>query len=129
MSDTDTGQWALWQQTRRCPAPRRFLNWVSLTSRSTRWPLHVTLIVVGAVFGPSNFGALVPALATWLREDATSSLVTGLPDPVGESAFLLGLLPLRVGTFWLSTCPLIKGDPSWPDAIPNVAPLRLARLP
>src|SRR5208337_423887 len=89
----------------------------------------VTLIGVGAVPGPSDFGALVPALATWLREDATSSLVTGLPDPVGESAFLLGLLPLRVGTFWLSTCPLIKGDPSWPDAIPNVAPLRLASRP
>src|SRR5271157_467974 len=91
--------------------------------------LPVTLIVVGAVFGPPNVGALVPALATWLREDATSSLVTGLPDPVGESAFLLGLLLHRVGMYCLSTCPLIKGDPSWPDAMPNVAPLRLARLP
>src|SRR5208337_5315449 len=46
--------------------------------------LPVTLIVVGAVSGPPNVGALVPALSTWLREDATSSLVTGLPDPVGE---------------------------------------------
>src|SRR5271157_6462137 len=26
----------LWQRTRRCPAPRRPLNWVSFTSRSTR---------------------------------------------------------------------------------------------
>ena len=85
-------------------------------------PRPVALIVAGAGPGRPNVGALVPACTTWLREDATSSLVTGSPDPVGEAALFLGLLPLRVGTFRLSTCPLIKGDPSWPDAMPNVAP-------
>jgi hypothetical protein len=76
----------------------------------------VTLLVAGAGHGRPNIGASVPALTTWSREDATSSLVTGSPDPVGESALFLGLLPLRVGIFRLSTRPLIKGDPSWPDA-------------
>ena len=77
----------------------------------------MTLLVALADPSRPNFGALVPALETWSREDATSSLVTGSPDPVAESALFLGLLPLGVGTYRLSTYPLIKGDPSWPDAM------------
>ncbi len=120
-----------WSLTTYAPVPGSptalELGFIHVTLHTVALP--VTLIVVDAVLGPPNVGALVPALTTWLREDATSSLVTGSPDPVGESAFLLGLLPLRVGMYWLSTCPLIKGDPSWPDAMPNVAPLRLTSRP
>ena len=109
------------------PSTPRELALSQVTLRAI--PRPVTLIVAGAVPGRPNFGALVTALATWSREDTTSPLVTGSPDPVGESALFLGLLPLRVGTFRLSTCPLIKGDPSWPDAIPNLATLRRASRP
>src|SRR5208337_3911052 len=120
-----------WSCTTLAPVPGSptalELGFSHVTVRAISQP--VTFSVAGAVLGPPNFGALVPACTTWLREDATSSLVTGSPDPVGEAALFLGLLPLRVGTFRLSTCPLIKGDPSWPDAMPNVAPLWLARLP
>src|SRR5450759_599327 len=70
------------------------------------WP--VTLVVAVAGSGRFEYWCLSARLATWSREDATSSLVTGLPDPVGESALFLGLLPLRVGMYRLSTCPRSK---------------------
>ena len=47
----------------------------------------VIFLVVGADPGRPNVGALVPALPTWSREDATSSLVTGSPDPLGNLLF------------------------------------------
>src|SRR5262245_31057020 len=73
---------AHWQLRGRCPAPRRPVNWSWATSSFVG---HVTPVVAAAVPGRSEIGAAMLALATWSRGDATSSLVAGSPDPVGES--------------------------------------------